>query len=154
MRTPEIDRMVAKLVREEETRNPFILASRFKIPIIFTFLIDIRGYCLTEMGQSIIVISDNLPEYVSEFVCGHELGHILEEHCINRIFMDSRTYMVPGKYENEADRFACQLLYSEPPLYCDTALSDWQLSECLNVSKINLDSRLMEMGIHYQSTIT
>ena len=44
------------------------------------------------------------------FVCAHELGHMLLHKKANALFMDSRTYFVSSKYENEANAFAAELL--------------------------------------------
>jgi len=148
MRKNEIDRLALNIAIEHQTRNPFTICDNLGVHVIYVPFVDLRGLCQREDGVSFIYIADNLPEYVSEFICGHELGHHIRHRGINRIFMDSSTYEVASKYEYEADRFACQLLYAVPPLYNDRALTDWQLAECLNVPKINLDSKLLEMGIY------
>ena len=149
MKKLDADKQVRALLLKEKTRDPFAICQRFGITVVYCSLVDMRGYCLYEKDQAVIFIADDLEEYVAEYVCAHELGHFLLHGGMNRVFIDSRTFMVASKYENEADRFACQLLYTVPPLFSDRDLTDWQLSECLNVPVVSLDSRLMEMGIYH-----
>lgn len=135
------------LIKTFETNNPFKLCSYLDIHILHHDLIDIRGYYVYEQGLNYIVIAKNLPDFVIEFVCAHELGHYMLHKGLNRIFMDSRTFMVPDKYENQADTFAAYLLYDTQPIFHDRFLSDWELAQCLNVPKCNLDTRLEQLHL-------
>lgn len=141
--------LVSRLVAEHGTRNPYTICKNLEIVILRSPLLETRGFYQCEDEVGIIHIAEGLTAWADEFVCAHELGHAILHKGLNRIFMDSRTFMVPGKYENSADKFACNLLFSEPPLLRESALYDWQLAECLNVSTCNLNARLIELGVFY-----
>ena len=148
MQRTNIEKIASNIAGEHETRDPFAICKSLDITVFFCHLVDIRGLCHCENGRKLIYIADDLDDHVAEFVCGHELGHhILHDGC-NRIFMDSNTRVVVGKYENEADRFACHLLYDEPPLYSDRILTDCQMAECLNVPVNNVAARLIALGMY------
>lgn len=145
----KITTLVERIVRENETRNPFTIAKNQGIHILRTELVDIRGFYMRENGADIIFVANDLDERPAQFVCAHELGHHFRHKGLNRVFMDRHTYMLPDKFENEADHFAAQLLYGEPPLTSDECLTDYQLAECLNVPTCSVNSRMMELGIYY-----
>lgn len=132
------------------THNPFEISNSLGIHIVFTSLLEHRGYYKNIDGFDFIVISNTLAPIVQTFVCAHELGHYFLHKGYNRIFMDSYTYMRPSKYENEADTFAANLLWSEPPLLEENILTDWQMAECLNINKCNVNERLLELGIYWE----
>lgn len=145
----KVTTLIERIVRENETRNPFTIARNQGIHILKTELIDIRGFYMRENGIDIIFVSSDLGERSAEYVCAHELGHHYKHRGLNRVFMDRYTYMLPDKYENEADHFAAQLLYGEPPLTSDDFLTDYELAECLNIPICNVNTRMMEFGIYY-----
>lgn len=140
---------VKLLIEEHGTRNPFALCDCLDIPVTFAPLGSFRGYCLRYRNDAKITISDALGDLPSEFVCAHELGHALLHQRINRIFMDSHTHMVAGRFENEADKFAAQLLFGGPPMFADGSLSAWDMADILNVAVCNVDTRLIELGIYH-----
>lgn len=63
--------------------------------------------------------------------------------------MDYRTNMVPGKFENEADKFAAHFLYTCPPLYHDFRLNGKEMADTLNVAEWNVDARLIELSVYF-----
>lgn len=145
----EISRFVKKLVDEHDTRDPFKICRQRSILVVRQPLLEMRGFYLCEKNTDIIILADDLPDYVEHFVCAHELGHALHHKGLNCVFMDSRTFLEPTRYENSADKFACQLLWSEAPLLQETQLTDLQMSECLNIPTHNINARLLELGIYW-----
>ncbi len=135
---------MARLVAEYETREPFLLCNYLGLKVFRPSLIGIRGFYFQEDGVDMIFVSSQLEAAVADFVCAHELGHYINHRGLNRMFMDSRTFMVPDKYENEADRFALSLLR---PKLVEQCCSDWELAECLNVSTCNLNTRLEQLNV-------
>lgn len=136
-----------KYIAQYETRNPFEICKKLGIYVMHHDLLDVRGYCAIASGNEYVVLSSGLSDPVGEYVCSHELGHLCLHRGLNRVFMDSRTFMVPDKYENEADQFAVSLLYSDYPVYDDRELTDWELADCLNVPICGLYSRMIYLGM-------
>ena len=89
-----------------------------------------------------------MAETTASFVCAHELGHYFLHGRFNRIFMDLHTCLEVGRFENEADKFAAQLLFGQPPLYQEP-ITAWEMANILNVAVCNVDARLIELGIYY-----
>ena len=140
---------VNQLNQEYKTRDPFKLCSSLNIPIKFAPLGHIRGYFINYKDNLLITLSDNLSEKVAYFVCAHELGHAILHVRFNRIFTECNTSFEPGRFENEADKFAAQLLFGEPPLYQDVSITKWDMAEMLNVAVCNVDARLIELGVYH-----
>lgn len=141
-------KLIKRLLQTYGTSDPFALCAALGIDIYRVRLVEVRGYHTVIMGKHIIVIADKLTPTVATYVCAHELGHFFMHRENNRVFMDSNTYMVAHRFENEADRFACNLLFGEPPLYTDYTLTEAQLAECLNVAENNVTNRLIELGVY------
>lgn len=139
------------LAVNHETRAPSDICVALGITIHYHTLIDCRGYYMKALGRPYITVASDLPEHVASFVCAHELGHHILHKNLNRVFMDYRTYNVPGRYENEADKFAAHLMWGHPPLFEEQCLSDQEIAECLNVPVCNINARLLELGIYYAS---
>lgn len=109
-------RTAESLVRKFGTRDPFRLARELGYIVIRTPLQDIRGFWHHTQRQHIIFIDDKLPDIESRFVCAHEIGHILMHRGYNRIYMDTNTYFQVNRQENEANRFAVDLLFDDEDL--------------------------------------
>ena len=142
-------RLAKRLAHECDTHDPYKICKLLGILVLLHPLVGVRGYYKQVGDLDFIVIADDLPEHVARFVCAHELGHKLLHSGLNRVFMDSRTCMETNRYENSADRFACNLLFYELPLFRDEPLTNWDMAECLNVPVCNVDSRLIELGVYY-----
>lgn len=95
------------------SNDPFEIAGQLGYLILYTPLKEIRGFHQKLKRCHIIYLDNSLGEHEAAFVCAHELGHALLHGKTNRLFLDSSTYFVSQKYENEADRFAVQLLHPD-----------------------------------------
>lgn len=137
------------IAAEHETRNPITIANNLGIVVHCHTLRECRGYYMKALDQHYITIAVDLPKMVKMFVCAHEIGHFLLHQRINRLFMDYRTYMIPDRFENEADKFAAQLLFSQPMLSPDFSVSESEMAEILNVPKNNVSTRLIELGVYF-----
>lgn len=144
----KIASLARTIEREHGTVNPFDICLLLGIVVQFHPLVELRGYYKQEGGRHFIVIADDLSPLAQLFVCAHELGHFLLHQRLNRVFMDSKTYVVPGRFENEADRFAAQLLWGMPPMEREP-VTVWEMAEILNVPVCNVDARLIELGIYH-----
>lgn len=112
----DIKSCAEKLVRRCGTRNPFQIADELGYVVIYTPLVGVRGFYQYLKRCRIIYIDSDLNDMSARFVCAHELGHSKLHQGNNRIFMDSRTFMVTSRFETEANRFAVDLLYSDDEL--------------------------------------
>ena len=71
---------------------------------------SVRGFYQYFQRNNIIYIDESLPTHEQIFVCAHELGHMFLHKKSNTIFMDTYTNFNTSKYENEANKFAMELL--------------------------------------------
>lgn len=119
----DIKARVDKLVRKYKTRDPFEMIKGMNIILVLYPLEGVRGFYQYFQRNNIIYIDESLSEHDKMFVLAHEIGHMILHKKSNAIFMDSRTQFRTSKYENEANKFAMELL-----------ISDESLSEYLNCS--------------------
>lgn len=127
-------RLANSLARKYGTRDPFKIADALGYTIIYTPLVGVRGFYQYLKRCHIIYLDTSLDDNDARFVCAHELGHSLIHRGCNRIFMDTRTFVVTSRYEIEADRFAADLLYDDYDLQM---FLEWPLSTaaaCLGMS--------------------
>lgn len=133
--SPNIKMLTSKF----QTRNPFELAKCLGIIVIYSPLTDVKGFCQCIKRTKFIYISDQLDENEQQFVCAHELGHLLLHGGVNRYFMSSCTQLIPGRYEREADQFAVDLLWSDEEL---REYQDWTIPQI--AVKLGISERLAE----------
>lgn len=140
--------LAGSVAAEHETRDPAIICSNIGISVQRHKLLECRGYYMRALGRHFVTLANDLQDVESQFVCAHELAHYLLHQRINRLFMDYRTFLEPSRFENEADKFAAHLLFGGPPLEREP-IDNWEMACILNVPVCNVDSRLIELGIHY-----
>lgn len=112
----DIKRLAERLMRKFGTRDPFRIADELGYTIIYTPLVGVRGFYQYLKRCHIIYLDSELDDNTACFVCAHELGHSILHRGLNRIFMDTRTFIVTSRYETEANRFAVDLLHSDEDL--------------------------------------
>ena len=147
----DIIALVQRLVQTHKTTSPYVLCKNMGIYVLRGPLYEMRGFFQVENDVQIIHIANDLSPWADAFVCAHELGHCFMHAGLNRVFLDSRTFMVPSRYEDAADKFACQLLYAQTPLMHYDTLYDWQLADCLNVPVRHVEARLLELGAPFET---
>ena len=129
------------------SRNPFTICEELGIEILFLHLDDgLRGSINRIRGQYVVFIHDQLTEHVQYYVCAHELGHFFFHRGLNCTLFDGEYSR--SKYENKADIFACQLLYGEPPLFDDPAMTYSQIADCLQTKEDKVQDKLYEYGVY------
>ena len=141
----EIKKLVQSLIKRYGTHDPFKLAKELGIIVIPVKLVDIRGYYQYKARRHIVYINNELDEFMTQFVCAHELGHIFLHRNMNRAFMDTYTLFVTNRYEIEANKFAVDLLFD-----------DDELQEYLNLSLPTVAERLRisyELAEYRMSTV-
>ena len=108
----DIQFRVFKLIKTYGTNNPFKLAKKLNIEIIFDDLGEVRGLFKRILKRKFIFINSELSEFDQMLVCSHELGHAVLHASSNYQFMIDNTKILRlSKLENEANLFASYLLF-------------------------------------------
>ena len=109
-------RLAARLAEKHRTRNPFRIAEELGIIVFKCPLVGIRGFQQRIKRRKIIYINSHLDDHQQKIVCAHELGHIFLHGGMNRIFLNQSTNLVAQKFENEANFFSVDLIFSDDDL--------------------------------------
>lgn len=105
-----IKRATSKLINKYRTNDPFEIAARMNIVVLFEELGNTFGYFNTSRRISMIHINDLLCDMTKRFVCAHELGHAILHPDVNTPFLRKNTLFSIDKIEREANQFAVELL--------------------------------------------
>lgn len=119
----DIRSFVDSTVRKHHSRNPFEIAKGLNIMIIPVPLIDCRGFYQYFQRNNIIYIDENLSHHDKMFVCAHELAHMLLHKKANTVFMETKTCFNTNRYEEEANKFAMELLVPDEVIF-----ENWQFT--------------------------
>lgn len=138
----EIKNVVSALIHKYNSRNPFEISKAKNAIVLFVPLIDIRGFYQYFQRNSIIYINEDLEHNEKEFVCAHELGHMLLHRASNAVYMDTRTYFNTNKYEIEANTFAAELLIPDEIILENYYYTTEQLSRLFGYEKKMIELRL------------
>lgn len=102
---------VKTLINYHKTRNPFEIAKNLNIHIEYKpYSPYTKGYFIKILRNKFVVINSNLDEYSQNIVMAHELGHAILHSSQNICFIREHTLFPTGILENEANRFAAELL--------------------------------------------
>lgn len=108
---------VKNLVQKYNTRNPYILCEKLKITIFENYYGADMPKALFKKVLKKKYIMLNLSKINSEndrlFSLCHELGHALLHASDSTFYLHDHTFYVRGKYENEANKFAAELMINE-----------------------------------------
>lgn len=141
----DIKRLAERLVDKHGTRDPFKIAEVLGYTIIYTPLVGVRGFYQYLKRCHIIYLDSELDDATARFVCAHELGHSFLHRGLNRIFMDTRTFIITGRYETEANRFAIDLIYSDEELQPYLSRSYERAAAYMGVSNELAECRMREV---------
>lgn len=128
-----IKEIVEELIKKYGTNNPFEIAKAKNIHIIETELHEeIFGFYKYMRRNKFIFLNSNLDKEEKLFTFCHELGHSEIHPKLSAPFLRSKTLISIDKIENEANRFAVELLLPDNAIYeyKDTSLS---ISEIANI---------------------
>ena len=104
---------VKHLVRKYETRNPEKLISYLGIRTRYEDLIETKGFYINLLKNKFIVVNSNLNKNDKRIVLAHELGHAVLHYQKSVCFIREYTLFPRGRHENEANKFAAELLIDE-----------------------------------------
>ncbi len=130
-----IETLIKKLLKINETNNPIKIAKNLGIQIIYEDLGSLNGYYNTVYRHKIIHINSNLTEQQQIFTAAHELGHALLHPKTNTAFLKTHTYMVINKFENEANEFAVNLLITDDDIKDYTHLNFKSIADTYGCSE-------------------
>lgn len=102
-------------MEKHHTRNPYEIARKENIIVVFEPLGNIYGYYNNAMEQKFIHINEELPEYFQRYV----VSHLLYKAFTNTDEMQFLKQKVSRKYtpsEIEANKFAIYLTFDESEL--------------------------------------
>ena len=104
-------RLARQLQTIHHTNDPRQLIELLHIPYSQTKLpASMHGFTCRVDGQIGIIINSQLEESQLAYARAHELGHaLLHDHTGHYLIAES-TFILPGRYEREADEFARELL--------------------------------------------
>lgn len=98
------------LAKKFNTDNPYEIASRMNILVLFEELGDVLGYFNTYKRISIIHINNKSDDMEQKYTCAHELGHRILHPKVNTPFLKKNTFLSVDRIEREANEFAVWLL--------------------------------------------
>lgn len=106
-----MNEMIRALVKKYRTNCPFDIAGSLGIHIRYANLgATTKGLYYRKLRRRFIIIHNGLSPEWERYVCAHELGHDRLHKGISRFFMEEHSYFCPGKFEQQANRFAVLLL--------------------------------------------
>lgn len=127
----KIKEYVLKIVKKHSTTNPFEIAKRKNIIVLFEDLGNTLGFYNTYKRFKFIHINNQINETTQRFVCAHELGHAVLHPKANTPFLRNQTFFSVDRLEIEANTFAVELLLTDNMVsaYKDTHLSIQEIAE-------------------------
>ncbi|PEK65717.1 ImmA/IrrE family metallo-endopeptidase [Bacillus wiedmannii] len=127
----EIKEYALKIAEKHATTNPFEIARRKNIIVLFEDLGNTLGFYNTYKRFKFIHINNQIDETTQRFVCAHELGHALLHPKANTPFLRNKTLYSVDRLEIEANTFAVELLLTDDIIseYKDTCLSIQEVAE-------------------------
>lgn len=132
----DITKLTKKLIKKYKTNDPFELAQCLNIKIFIEPLGNINGFYQSCPKNKVIHLNENLDEFQKVIVCAHELGHALLHSKLNILFLEKNTFFIKNRYENEANKFAAELLVVNSVLKeCPSYFSNEQIASALNLPK-------------------
>lgn len=117
----DVKSIVESTISKYKTRSPHELANAMGIHIIRCDLGELRGYYFKKFRVKQIILNSNLSKKDEEFVLAHEIGHSILHPNVNTLFLQNKTFLSKSKYEQEANKFAVELLIPN-----EIILENWQ----------------------------
>lgn len=126
----DIKGTVNKLIKNNNTNNPFLICEALDIVVKYENLGSILGYCDTHFRMRTIHINSNALEEIHRFICAHKLGHAILHPKINTPFLRNNTLFSVDKIERQANTFAVELLLPDKLLQEHEDINFYSLAKC------------------------
>lgn len=104
---------VKHLISKYNTRNPLKIISHLGIKVKYEDLNETKGFYIRLLSNKFIVVNSSLTNNEKRIVLAHELGHALLHNNKSTCFIREYTLFPRGRHENEANKFAAELLIDE-----------------------------------------
>ena len=140
-----IEKKVKSLKEKYKTNNPFELCDYLNVKVLFEDLGEnINGFFQSAPKNKIIHINSRLDKNSQLLTCAHELGHAIFHCDLNVLFLERNTFFSKNKFENEADKFAAELLISNNLLNDYEGFCIETIADCEDIDRkyINLKFNL------------
>ncbi|MFQ7724826.1 MAG: ImmA/IrrE family metallo-endopeptidase [Ruthenibacterium lactatiformans] len=143
----DIKEFAQKTIQRFGTHDPFDICNQLGIVILYLPLGRMRGYCYSNENGKVVVLHDGLAEHEARVVCAHELGHVLLHPNLNRIYLDTSTFVCERKLENEVNAFAVCLLFPDDNELLENCSTISELSIYMGVRLELAQLRSMYIGV-------
>ena len=139
------------LVRQHNTRDPFVIAERLGIEVVFrNDFKRQKGAFKLILRQAFIFINANLSPYMQRMVCAHELGHAILHRNLGKSKMglvEFEILDINSAAELEANLFAGELLLDEEELV-EYVHNGWDLLSIARAMETNINLLLMRVNAY------
>lgn len=105
-----IRKAVKKLREKYGTNDPFILAKKLKIDVVYDDIGEYCGIYKVCVRRKYIVLSCELDDDSIPLVLFHEIGHYVLHKSLSPLFKTGSHMLKESVYEKEADLFALEFL--------------------------------------------
>ncbi len=112
----DIKGLAEGICKKYNSRDPFEIAERRNIIVLYEPLGSIRGYYSKSLRQVFIHINQELNRQQALFTCGHELAHSILHPNTNTPFLRASTFFSVNKLEVQANQFSISMIYSDDEL--------------------------------------
>lgn len=137
-----IKQVVNQMVTKYKTRNPYELCDYTNVLVQVCELGDVLGcYLLIKRQKCILLNQSIIGTPLEKVVLAHELGHS-KLHYKNQCYFYGSTLFNKNKEENEANKFAAELLIDDDILNEHREFTTEQLSRLLGYDKKFIELRL------------
>ena len=108
---------VKHLIQKYGTRNPAKIIAYLGINLLYEDLgEETKGFYINLLTNKYIVVNSNLDEDEIRIILAHELGHAMLHYHKSTCYLREYTLFPRGRTENEANKFAAELLINEKEL--------------------------------------
>ena len=112
----DIKGLAEGICKKYNSRDPFEIAERRNIIVLYEPLGSIRCYYSKSLRQVFIHINQELNRQQALFTCGHELAHSILHPNTNTPFLRASTFFSVNKLEVQANQFSISMIYSDDEL--------------------------------------
>ena len=113
---------VDKIIKKHDETNVFKIAKSMGIKVILRNLGGCMGMTVKKGRSRVIFINEQVTSEKQEFICAHELAHIILHPNTNMSFLRNYTLFSVDQKEREANFFAFELIFGRREYISKTEL--------------------------------
>lgn len=138
----DIKKLVSCYKKKFNTSNPFEIARQLHIEVLIGDIGSRDGCYMYLKKHKCIFLNESLDEHLRNFVMAHELGHAIMHPKQNCYFIRNNTFLLNSKIENEANKFAIELLISDEDIKENKDFTTKQIARLLGYDQKLIELRL------------